>query len=199
MRQNSPLKASSKDISRADDVIGRIHNFAKKSTPKRDTLDINGAILEVIPLTRTEAIKHGVTVQMRLADDLPQVKGDKVQLQQVMINLIMNAIEAMSDASDGTRDLLIGTEQRQGGRARRGKRIPVPGSRRRRPSISLTPSTRQNPAGWAWGYRSAGPSSMTTAGFCGRAPTSLAVPCFNSLCPPTRMAHRHDRWASPSG
>ena len=104
-----------KDISRADDVIGRIHSFAKKGTPKRDALDINGAILEVLPLTRTEAIKHGVTVQMQLADDLPRVKGDRVQLQQVMINLIMNAIEAMSDASDGTRELLIGTSRNKAG------------------------------------------------------------------------------------
>jgi len=104
-----------KDISRADDVIDRIHSFAKKGTPKTDALDINEAILEVIPLTRTEAIKHGVTVQIRLADDLPRVKGDRVQLQQVMINLIMNAIEAMSDASDGTRDLLIGTSRDKAG------------------------------------------------------------------------------------
>jgi len=104
-----------KDISRADDVIGRIHSFAKKGTPKRDPLDINGAILEVLPLTRTEAIKHGITVQIQLADDLPRVKGDRVQLQQVMINLIMNAVEAMSDASDGTRELLIGTSRDKAG------------------------------------------------------------------------------------
>ena len=98
-----------KDISRADDVIGRVHSFAKKDTPKRDTLDINGTILEVIPLTRAEAIKHGVTVQTQLADDLPRVQGDKVQLQQVMINLIMNAIEAMSGTGESKRELLIGT------------------------------------------------------------------------------------------
>ena len=115
MRQNSPLKASSRTSVEQIDVIDRIHDFAKKGTPKRDTLDINGAILEVIPLTRTEAIKHGVTVQMRLAGDLPRVQGDKVQLQQVMINLIMNAIEAMSGASDGTRDLLIGTGRTEAG------------------------------------------------------------------------------------
>jgi PAS domain S-box-containing protein len=104
-----------KDISRADHVIGRIHDFAKKGTLKSDTLDINGAILEVIPLTRSEAIKHGVTVQTRLAGDLPRVQGDKVQLQQVMVNLIMNAIEAMGGASDRTRDLLIGTGKTEAG------------------------------------------------------------------------------------
>ena len=92
-----------KGIGRADDVIDRIHNFAKKGTALKDTLDINRAIHEVIPLTRNEAIKHGVTVQMRLADDLPRVQGDRVQLQQVMINLIMNAIDAMS--GDGDADI----------------------------------------------------------------------------------------------
>ena len=104
-----------KDIVRTDHVIGRIHDFARKGAPKRDTLDINGAILEVIPLTRTEAIKHGVTVQMQLTSDLPRVQGDRVQLQQVIVNLIMNAIEAMSGASDRTRDLLIGTGRTEAG------------------------------------------------------------------------------------
>jgi len=102
-------------IIRADDVIGRIHHLAKKGTPKKETLDINEAILEVIPLTRTEATKRGVAVQMRLADDLPRVQGDRVQLQQVMINLIVNAIEAMSGAGDGARNLLIGTERAEAG------------------------------------------------------------------------------------
>lgn len=105
-----------KDISRADDVIGRIHNFAKKGVPKKDTLDINATILEVIALTRAEAIKHDVTLQIQLADDnLPRVQGDKVQLQQVMINLIMNAIEAMTEAIDGTRELLICTGRAEAG------------------------------------------------------------------------------------
>ncbi|HTO60208.1 MAG TPA: PAS domain S-box protein [Bradyrhizobium sp.] len=104
-----------KDINRANDVIGRIRNLAKKSAPKRDTIDINGTILEVIELTRTESVKHDVTVQMRLEDNLPPVQGDKVQLQQVMINLIINAIDAMSGGTDGTRALLIVTGKAEAG------------------------------------------------------------------------------------
>ena len=124
-----------KDIGRADDVIDRIHNFAKKGTASKDTLDINRAILEVIPLTRNEAFKHGVTVQMRLADDLPRVQADRVQLQQVMINLIMNAIEAMSGASDGTRDMLICTARTEAGGVLVAVRDSGPG---------LTPATAIN-------------------------------------------------------
>ena len=98
-----------KEVNRADEIIGRIRTFVRKDAPRKDTLDVNAAILEVIALTRTEAIKHDVTVQTRLADNLPSVQGDKVQLHQVMINLIMNAIEAMSGTGESKRELLIGT------------------------------------------------------------------------------------------
>jgi signal transduction histidine kinase len=71
--------------------------------------EINEAILEVIALTRGEVAKNGVSVQTRLAEGLPPIQGDRVQLQQVMLNLILNAIEAMSGVSEGPRELLIGT------------------------------------------------------------------------------------------
>ena len=70
-------------------------------------MDINEAIREVMALTQTEMQRNGVRLQSRLADDLPLVPADRVQLQQVMINLIVNAIEAMSGASDGSRELTI--------------------------------------------------------------------------------------------
>ena len=98
------------DVSRANDVISRIHGFVKKVAPSKDNLDINEAILEVAALTRSEAIKHGVAMQMRLANNLPRIQGDRVQLQQVMINLIINAIQAMS-ALQGMRELHISTER----------------------------------------------------------------------------------------
>ena len=74
-----------------------------------DRLDINDAIREVIELTRAEAVKNGVSVQTELADGLPLVKGDRVELQQVVLNLIINAVEAMSAVAEGTRELLIST------------------------------------------------------------------------------------------
>jgi signal transduction histidine kinase len=70
-------------------------------------LEINGAIREAIELTRGEAMKNDVSVQTELADGLPLIQGDRVQLQQVILNLIINAIEAMSGVSQGPRELLI--------------------------------------------------------------------------------------------
>jgi C4-dicarboxylate-specific signal transduction histidine kinase len=98
-----------KDGNRAGDVIGRIRDLIKKAPPRKDGLEINDAIREVIALTRGEAAKNGVSVQTRLAEGLPLIQGDRVQLQQVMLNLIINAVEAMSGVSEGPRELLIST------------------------------------------------------------------------------------------
>ena len=94
---------------RAGDVIGRIRALVKKAPQKKDRLEINGAIREVIELTRGETEKNGVSVRTQLADDLPLVQGDRVQLQQVILNLIVNAVQAMSGVGDGARELLIST------------------------------------------------------------------------------------------
>ena len=94
---------------RAGDVIGRIRALVKKAPQKKDRLEINGAIREVIELTRGETEKNRVSVRTQLADDLPLVQGDRVQLQQVILNLIVNAVQAMSGVGDGARELLIST------------------------------------------------------------------------------------------
>jgi len=96
------------DGHRAAGVVGRIHNLVKKAPPRKDRLDINGAIDEVIELTRVEALKNAIFVQPELADDLPVVEGDRVQLQQVMLNLMVNAIQAMSGV-DTRRELQVTT------------------------------------------------------------------------------------------
>ena len=80
---------------RAGDVIGRIRDLIKKAPPRKDSVDINEAIREVIELTRSEAVKTGVSVRTELADGLPLIEGDRVQLQQVILNLIVNAVQAM--------------------------------------------------------------------------------------------------------
>ena len=95
--------------SRAGDVIGRIRALVKKAPQRKDRLEINGAIREVIELTRGEAQKNGVAVRTQLADGLPLIQGDRVQLQQVILNLIVNAVQAMSGVSEGSRELLIST------------------------------------------------------------------------------------------
>jgi PAS domain S-box-containing protein len=94
---------------RAGEVIGRIRALIKKAPPRKDDLEINEAILEVIALTHGEMVKNGVSLQTQLAADVPLVQGDRVQLQQVILNLIVNAVEAMSGISEGPRELLIGT------------------------------------------------------------------------------------------
>jgi C4-dicarboxylate-specific signal transduction histidine kinase len=91
----------------ASEVIGRIRDLIKKAPAHRATLDINELILETIALTRSEMQRHCISLQSELAKDLPCIRGDRVQLQQVMLNLIMNAIEAMSDVRDDTRELVI--------------------------------------------------------------------------------------------
>jgi signal transduction histidine kinase len=97
------------DGSRANDVIGRIRALVKKAPERTERVAINEAIREVIALTRGEAVKHQVTVEALLSDELPFIHGDRVQLQQVMLNLMINAIEAMSGAGDGPRELRITT------------------------------------------------------------------------------------------
>ena len=97
------------DIDRAGAIIGRIRDPIKKAPPREDRLDNNGAIREVIELSHGEAVKSGVSVQTELTGDLPVIKGDRVQLQQVIFNLISNAIEAMSGISEGARELFIST------------------------------------------------------------------------------------------
>jgi len=96
-----------RDGKRASDVIDRIRALVKKSTTEKARLDLNEAIQEVVGLVQSEIQKNGVTLRMELATNLPQILGNRVQLQQVILNLVMNGIEAMSEIADRSRDLLI--------------------------------------------------------------------------------------------
>src|SRR3984957_13958677 len=92
---------------RAGEIVGRIRALIKKAPARKDAVEINDAILEVIALTRIEAANNSVLVRTQLAEGLPRVQGDRVQLQQVLLNLIINAIEAMRDGGEEGRELLI--------------------------------------------------------------------------------------------
>jgi signal transduction histidine kinase len=94
---------------RASEVIHRICALVKKAPPRKDRLEINEAILEVIALIRSEMANNGISVRTQLAEILPVIQGDRVQMQQVFLNLLINAIEAMSGMSEGPRELLIST------------------------------------------------------------------------------------------
>jgi signal transduction histidine kinase len=104
-----------KEGNRAGEVVGRIRALIKKAPARKDAVEINDAILEVIALIRTEAANNSVSVRTQLAEGLPRVQGDRVQLQQVLLNLIINAIEAMRDAGEEERELLISTRHEPGG------------------------------------------------------------------------------------
>jgi C4-dicarboxylate-specific signal transduction histidine kinase len=97
------------DGMRAGDVIGRIRALVRKAPARKEDVQINELVLEVIALTRGEVIKNGVVVRTRLAEGLPPIHVDRVQLQQVLLNLIINAIEAMSGTGQAVRELLIST------------------------------------------------------------------------------------------
>lgn len=102
---------------RASEVIERIRDLVKKKPPRRDRLAINPIIREVVELTRLEAAKNGVSVESEFAPTLPEVIGDRVELQQVVVNLILNAIEAMSGTTEGPRKLVVRTAVADGNRA----------------------------------------------------------------------------------
>jgi len=99
-----------KDSTRAADVLGRIRQMVKKAPPRKEPVDINEAIREVIELTRGEVAKSGASVETQLSDGLPLIEGDRVELQQVLLNLIVNALEAMSGVSEDARHLQIDTQ-----------------------------------------------------------------------------------------
>jgi PAS domain S-box-containing protein len=99
-----------KDATRAADIISRVRLFYKKGTPQRELVDVNEVIREMIVLLRSEATRHNISVRTELSAELPQVTGDRVQLQQVMMNLMINSVDAMKDV-EGTRELAIKSQQ----------------------------------------------------------------------------------------
>src|SRR6266852_236991 len=99
-----------KDATRAAEIISRIRLLFKKGVPQRELFDVNEVIREMIVLLRSEATRYSISVRTDLAPDLPRVMGDRVQLQQVLMNLMINGIDAMKDV-DGTRELAIKSQR----------------------------------------------------------------------------------------
>ena len=98
------------DGTRASEIISRIRLLFKKGTPERSSVDVNDLIREMIVLLRSEAVRYGVSVRTDLAADLIPVIGDRVQLQQVLLNLIVNGLDAMKEVA-GTRELTIASQR----------------------------------------------------------------------------------------
>jgi PAS domain S-box-containing protein len=104
-----------RDADRAKDIVGRIRNQIKRAPPRKMRFGLNEAVNEVIVMVQSAITKSGISCSTRLMDGLVPVQGDRVQLQQVLVNLILNAVEAMSSIEDGARELSIRTEQSQTG------------------------------------------------------------------------------------
>ena len=102
-----------RDADRAKDIVGRMRDHIKKAPPRREPFDLNEAIQEVIAMVGSAIDKNRVSVRTRLMDRLNPVRGDRVQLQQVVLNLILNAVEAMSSIEEGARELSISSRQGQ--------------------------------------------------------------------------------------
>jgi PAS domain S-box-containing protein len=100
-----------RDADRAKAIVDRMRDHIKKAPPRKEPVDVNEAINEVIGMVQRAIAKNRVAVRTRLAEGLIPVQGDRVQLQQVVVNLILNAVEAMSTVENGARELSISTEQ----------------------------------------------------------------------------------------
>jgi PAS domain S-box-containing protein len=100
-----------KDVDRARDIVGRMRDHIKKAPPRREHFDLNEAVSEVIVMVRSAIAKNRINVSTNFMDGLLPVQGDRVQLQQVVLNLALNAVEAMSSVEVGPRELSISTKQ----------------------------------------------------------------------------------------
>jgi C4-dicarboxylate-specific signal transduction histidine kinase len=108
------LECVVRDTDRGKDIVSRIREHIKKAPPRKDRFDINEAISEVIVMVQSAIDKNRVSISTRLMEGLMPLQGDRVQLQQVVLNLVLNAVEAMSSV-EGTRKLSINTEQYKAG------------------------------------------------------------------------------------
>ena len=106
-----------KDVTRAAEIVSRVRQIFKKGTPERELVDVNEIIREMVLLLRGETTRYSIAVTTDLLANLPPVMGDRLQLQQVLMNLIVNSIDAMRNL-DGTRQLIIRSQQNEDGQLR---------------------------------------------------------------------------------
>jgi len=170
-----------RDADRAKDIVDRMRNQIKKAPPRREPFDLNEAVSEVIALARSDIVRNGVSVRTRLVDGMFLVQGDRVQVQQVILNLVLNAVQAMGSDDGRARELVV--------RLRRTTRAPsspcaIPGRALIRQTWSAFSRlfTPQKPAEQAWACRSVAPSSRPMGGGSGQKRTPPAELRFCSRC-----------------
>jgi len=178
-----------KDGTRAAEIISRIRLLFKKGTPERKLVDVNEVIREDARTPAQRDTRYSISVRAELTVDLPEVMGDRVQLQQVFMNLMLNGIDAMKDV-EGTRKLTIKSQ-----RAEKHEHLLVSVSdtgvrvaaAARGPDLQsvLLPRSSTGPV---WDYPLAGPSSNRMAAACGLPTTLHVAQVFISLYPPKSRA-----------
>ena len=156
------LSRIAEDGKRAGNVISGIRALIHKVPPRKDRFDLNEAVLEMVALTRSEVLNHGILLQTELAPGLPRVDGDRTQLQQVILNLILNAVEAMGGFDEGTRELRINTEREAAGGVLVTVRDFGPGLDQADVERVFTAFYTTKPKGMGMGLRSAGRWSRLT-------------------------------------
>ena len=152
------------DAHRAGDVMRGLRALAGKSGPQLMPFAIDGAIQEVLALTRTDLHRHGVELHTDLSAQVPPVIGDRVQLQQVLLNLVMNGIQAMATVSDRRRELAISISPAAPEHVQVTIEDTGQGSIRPSSNAFSIPSSPPSPTASAWGFRSPGRSSRPMAG-----------------------------------
>jgi C4-dicarboxylate-specific signal transduction histidine kinase len=170
------------DGNRISEVIRRVRALANKTEIEKMALDVNDLVAEVITLMQRELINHQVSLEMELAPALPMILGDRVQLQQVIINLVMNGIEAMQSVTDRLRELVIRSRQDEAQQVLVSVTDCGVGISAENTDRLSTPSSPPNPTAWAWDFRSAVRSWKATVAGCGPRQTYLTGPRCSSPC-----------------
>ena len=187
------LDSIAADGRRASEIIGRIRALVKHQAPRKDSIDVNVKIAQVIELAADEIRRNGIVLRTELAEGLPHVHGDRVQLQQVLLNLILNAIDAMGPIQTALASSTIvsrrdGADASAGRSTRRGPRHRSGRTPRKCSSRSIRPSRM----GWASGCPSAARSSRRTAASCGFEPNQPHGAIFRFSLPGRTRPHDID-------
>jgi PAS domain S-box-containing protein len=171
-----------KDAARAAEIMSRIRSLFKKEISQRELVDVNDILQGMIELLRSEATRYAISVRTELSDDLPQIMGDRVQLQQVTMNLIINSIDAMKDV-EGTREIIITSQQAENEQLQVSVSDTGVGLPAEQGNRSSRHSSRPSLTAPEWDFASASQSLSRMAAGYGRPTTLRAAPASISHYP----------------